>query len=214
MGKYLVACGAMGVIVSTAVAVPGQSWILPIHHRSGGGWVEYPGAGYGGSSAWQGSGKDGTRRVYWELSGAGVPSTTELYSIQYYVPVQGSGGWQPIESQFNGVNGETWPIDDDIPWVGAWGENHQYIKSEFVSADQGKWKAAGPGPHAPEDDTYGAGPNGTSMWLMNGSWLYAKWDFTFSVTHSWSALKLTQVTPEPTSLALLAAGALVLLRRR
>ena len=32
------------------------------------------------------------------------------------------------------------------------------------------------------------------MWLTRNSWLYAKWDFTWSIDHTWSALRLTQVT--------------------
>ncbi len=33
------------------------------------------------------------------------------------------------------------------------------------------------------------------MWLTAGSWMYAKWDFGFTINRSWSALRLTQVTP-------------------
>lgn len=41
--------------VSSWAAI-GETWVLPIHHRDGGGWVEHPGAGYAGTSAWEGSG--------------------------------------------------------------------------------------------------------------------------------------------------------------
>jgi hypothetical protein len=205
----------MVVLASADVlAAPGQSWILPIHHREGGGWTEYSGAGYGGTSAWQGADADPTRRIFWELGGAGVPSSIELYAIEFWVPTLGPGMWQPIESQFHGVNGEDWPIETDIPWVGSGGSNHQYIGSDFAAGDAGAWKGTGPGPHTPESEFYNAGSNGTYMWLTEGSWLYAKWDFPFRIDRSWSALRVTQVTPEPTTLALLALGMLIPLRRR
>lgn len=209
----LVALGSL-----PAVAYIGDTYILPIHHRDGGGWVEYPGAGYGGTSAWGASGPDGVRRVYWELSGA--PATTELYIIEAFAPTAGGTNWQPIESQFKGVNGETYPMEPLIPWAGAWGTNHQYIGSEGDLS--GTWKATGPGPHTPESADYNAGANGIYMWLTNGSWLYAKWDFGWPINRSWSALRLTQVTgeyiPEPSSLMALVAGlaglAGVAIRRR
>ncbi len=206
------------VLATTGVAfaVPGEQWILPIHHRDGGGWVEHPGSGYGGTSAWEGNTIDGVRRVYWELSGTGslgnpVDATTELYTIEWWRPLTGPAGWQPIESQFKGINGETWPMEPLIPWAGAYGTNHQYIGAE--NGTPGQWVATGPGPHTPEDATYTASPNGTYMWLTNGSWLYVKWDFGWPIEHTWSALRLTQITPEPASALLLLLGA-PLLRRR
>jgi hypothetical protein len=32
------------------------------------------------------------------------------------------------------------------------------------------------------------------MWLTRGAYLYAKWDFSWGIRHTWSALRLTQVT--------------------
>lgn len=221
MRKVLVFMAIVAWAATPVLGAVGETWILPIHHRDGGGWIEYPGAGYGGSSAWGASGMDGTRRVYWELSGIGslgnpVPSTTELYKIEFFVPLVGNGGWQPIESQIRGVDGEQWPNDTLIPWVGAWGTNHQYVGSEFPPGTRGSWKATGPGPHTPEGGDYSAGPNGIYMWLgghTSASWLYAKWDFGWSIDRTWSALRVTQV-PEPMSLLLLAFGGTALLRRK
>jgi hypothetical protein len=51
------------------------------------------------------------------------------------------------------------------------------------------------------------------MWLKKGSWLYAKWDYGWDIDHTWSAIRLTQVTPEPASALLLLLG-LPLLRRK
>jgi len=198
----LVAILALALAASSAMAA---SWILPIHHRDGGGWTELPGAGYGGSSAWQASGPDGVRRIYWSLEGSGVPTGTFLYSIEFYAPTQGAGNWQPIESQFNGSAGENWPIEPGIPWAGAYGTNHQWIGSEFTPDKAGTWVTTGPGPHTPESADYNAGPNGTWMWLKENSWLYAKWDFPWSIDRSWSALRIT-IIPEPGTFVALASG--------
>lgn len=126
-----------------------------------------------------------------------VPGTTELYAIEFWCPTAGSGQWQPIESQIKGVDGETYPIEPLIPWVGAFGTNHQWIGSEFQSGNGGTWKTAGPGPHNPDSADYNAGSNGLYMWLGghgSPSWLYAKWDFGWSITRSWSAIRVTQIT--------------------
>jgi len=204
---------AIAVLFAAGAAANAASWILAIHHRDGGGWTEYPGAGYGGTSAWEGSGMDGVRRVYWSLEGSGVPAGTNLYSIEFFRPTQGASDWQPIESQFNGGGGESYPMEPGIPWAGAWGTNHQYIGAE--GGTPGDWKATGPGPHTPEGPDYNAGANGIYMWLKETSWLYAKWDYPWSITHSWSAIRITLI-PEPSSLVALLAGlpALALLRRR
>ncbi len=35
------------------------------------------------------------------------------------------------------------------------------------------------------------------MWLQPDSYLYAKWNFSWAIRRSWSAIELTQVTPTP-----------------
>ncbi|MGQ9454827.1 MAG: PEP-CTERM sorting domain-containing protein [Armatimonadota bacterium] len=214
MKKVLVA--VLVLLVTVGSAATAQSWILPIHHRDGGGWIECPGAGYNGSSAWKASGADGIRRVYWSLEGSGVPTGTNLYIIEFWVPAgyPNDGGWQPIESQFNGGAGENWPMEPGIPWAGAYGTNHQWIGSEYGPNDSG-WKSTGPGPHTPDSPAYNAGAGGTYMWLKETSWLYAKWDFPWDINRCWAELRITLV-PEPSSFVALLAGvpALVLFRRR
>ena len=196
-----------------ATAAPAGSWILPIDHRDGGGWTEYAGAGYNGASAWGANTMDGVRRVYWSLVGSGVPVGTNLYSIEVFGTTAGGTNWQPVESQFKGVDGETYPMEPLIPWAGMWGTNHQYIGSD--GAHTGTWLATGPGPHTPESADFNAGANGTMMWLKETSWLYAKWDYGWAIDRSWSALRITLI-PEPSSFLALLAGlpAIVLLRRK
>lgn len=217
---------AVLVCVAPALAAPGDSWILPIDHTLGGGFTPSHGAGYAGGAAIDASGPDAVRRVYWQTNNvipvggapAAMPTTTELYTIQFYGPTipPASGGtdWQPIDSQFNGSAGETWPMEPGIPWNGMFGTNHQYIGSD--GALDAVWHATGPGPHTPESAAPDAGANGIYMWLQGGtSWLYAKWDYPWSIHRSWSAIELTQVTPEPTTLGVLALmSPLVLMRRR
>jgi hypothetical protein len=145
-----------------------------------------------------------------------VPGTTELYSIEFFDATAGGNGWQPIESQIRGVNGENFPNDALIPWAGSFGTNHQYIASEGTAGTAGQWKSTGPGPHTPANDTVAAPDNGIYMWLgghTSASWLYAKWDFGFNLDRAHSALRLTQITPEPASAMMLLLG-IPLLRRR
>jgi hypothetical protein len=120
-----------------------------------------------------------------------VPSTTELYKVEYFGTTEtGHNTWQPVESQFHGAAGETFPIEPSIPWAGQFGTNHQWIGAG--GSNDGQWHTMGPGPQT--DTTSPA--DGTMLWLTAGSWLYAKWDFAGTTTdRSWSALRLTQITP-------------------
>jgi hypothetical protein len=213
------------------LAAIGDQWILGIHQlQNPGFFTQYPGVGYAGpqssgsglytSDGYGGVGPDGSARVIWELSGNSVnngtpvPTSTELYTIEVYgVRDTGRNDWQPVESQFNGAGGETYPIEPNIPWIGQFGTNHQYIGSD--GADSGLWLTTGTGPQAPVSNEFNAGGNGSYMWLTSGSWLYAKYDFPWSINRSWSALRLTQVTqngefvaiPEPSSVAMTLLGA-------
>jgi hypothetical protein len=203
----------LAVAAASAVAAPGDQWILGIHHIDNiEAFTNYPGAGYAGphssgqeefvGDAYGRSGADGVARVYWELSGIApdsarhVPTTTELYSIEYYGTPAPGNDWQPVESQFKGVDGETFPIEPLIPWVGQFGQNHQYVGSD--GRDDGEWhvidNGGEGGPQAPDSADFNAFGDGNYMWLTAGSWLYAKWDFPFTFNRSWSALRLTQIT--------------------
>jgi hypothetical protein len=181
----------------------GESWILPIDHLEGAddpGWVRYPRAGYKKSDAWGRSGAHDGHKVWWRLAGHGSqgdepPSTPELYKIEFFQPTAGGGGWQPIETEFAGAEGdERFAYDPRIPWAGAGGMNHQYIGSEFLKAASGAWVGTGPGPHAPQSNAFDAGPDGHFMWLTRNAWLFAKWDFSFPVDRAWSVLRVTRVT--------------------
>jgi len=204
----LVAALLLGLLaVNSAKAAPGDQWILLINHVDGSGFIVWPGAGYFGTDAYEYNNNGnsvGLVRVYWEMNGLSegtgnlFPTTTELYTIEWYVPSTGepSDDWQPIESQFHGSNGETYPNDPSIPWGGEYGTDHQYIGAEIGNNAIETWAATGPGPHTPQSSAYDClGDSGTFMWLTSGSWLYAKWEFTFAVDHIWSALRLTQVSP-------------------
>ena len=118
----LLAVLALVMTTSLAKANPGDSWILPIGFLQGGGFVTIPGAGYSGSTAYEASGPDPARRVYWELSGAvgyntanPIPLGTTLYTISLWTPTSGATDWQPIESQIRGAGGEIFPNDPLIP---------------------------------------------------------------------------------------------------
>jgi hypothetical protein len=202
--RFLSACltifATLLIMGGTAKGYPGDQWILPIDHKEGSGFVSWGGAGYDGTSAIEAAYPDPVKRVFWALNGLSttnnspVPITTEQYTIEWFQPTYGETDWQPIESMFGGSAGENWPIDSRIPWVGAYNSNHQYIGAEGTAGAEGTWRPTGPGPHVPSSPNYNAGPDGMYMWLTRGSYLYAKWDFTWSTDHTWSALRLTQVT--------------------
>ena len=196
----------LAVAALSARANVGDQWILGIDHLDNPGAFTDEGAGTGfvgaqssGSPALAGhavfhasAGAEGVTRVYWDLDGVSVnngnpvPPEAELYTIEFWgIPDGGHNSWQPVESQFNGAAGETFPIEPGIPWAGQFGTNHQYISAD--GQDNNVFNPEGPGPRAPESAAFGAGGNGIYMWLKAGSWLYSKWDFPFPIDRSWSA---------------------------
>lgn len=215
------------VAAAPTMAAVGDQWVLGIHHLGeSGAFTQYSDVGYSGPlssgslDVYGRSGPHGSARIYWELSGNAitsgnaVPTTTELYTVEFYgVRDAGRNDWQPVESQFNGAGGETYPIEPNIPWAGHSDTNHQYMAAD--GRDDGEWHFLGPGPQSPESNVFNADANGSYMWLTSGSWLFAKWDFPWDINRSWSALRLTQVTengqfvtpvPEPGSIALALFG--------
>ena len=189
----------------TAKAFPGDQWILPITQRNNSGaWLAAPGAGYNGTTAYEAIGPDPTTRIYWALTGLSTvnnspfPITTELYTIEWFQPTSGGEDWQPIEGNLRGnpdIAGSDGLMDSIVPWAGEYGQNHQWIGAQGTDGTPGNWTTTGPGPHTPESADYNAlGDNGLYMWLKAGAYLYAKWDFSFTIDHTWSALRVTQVT--------------------
>ncbi|MBI4578209.1 MAG: hypothetical protein HY718_00810, partial [Planctomycetes bacterium] len=77
----------------------------------------------------------------------------------------------------------------------------------------GNWKGTGPGPQAPASADFNAPGNGIYVWLDKDASLYAKWNFPWDIHRAWSAVRVTQITPEPASALLLLLG-LPLLRRK
>jgi hypothetical protein len=145
----------------------------------------------------------------YQSSGGSYPADAQLFTVEAWGATAGAQDWQPIQAQYNGYAGDTFPIEPNIPWAGQFGTNGQWLGG---SGSPGNWQAHGPGPQAPESTDFNAGGNGTSMWMTGGSVLYAKWDFPFAINRSWSMIRVTQVTPEPASAMLLLLG-LPLLRR-
>jgi hypothetical protein len=225
MRRFASCLAILALTALPAVAAPGDQWILGIHQlNEGPTFTGNVGAGYSGPQSSGDPSYSGNSyshygfagdiaRVIWKLDGLSVntgrpvPTTTELYTIEYYQTLQPGGhdDFQPIESQFHGIEGEgnhgipPWQstpspaYDEHIPWVGAFMSNHQWI-APAAATDVGQWNTTGPGPHAPDSASFDASPFGTYMWLTRGSWLYVKWDFPFEIDRSWSAIRLTQVT--------------------
>jgi autotransporter-associated beta strand protein len=206
---------AVASILATSAGVananPGDQYILPIDHfLQGNGFVPEGNTGYNGSQAYSHAytGPGDTSRVYWKFNNADVPTDARLYMVEWWdATPSGQDGWQPIESQFNGDAGETYPIESQIPWAGEYGTNHQWIAGESTAFGGGTWRLAGAGPHSPDGYSYNADSDGNGsfyMWLKAGSQLYAKWDFPFAIAdgnpRTWAELRLTEVTPEPVTL--------------
>lgn len=209
---------AVLAMAGTGMAGVGDSWILPVDHLDGS-FNTIAGAGYNGTDAYEGLGFDGVRRVWWSMGNqAGMPTAQkELFSVEWYVPTSGTiNTYNPIESA--NVGESEGVMNAVIPWDGQFGTNHQWLSNNdgVANANRGSFLQAGPGPQAPESDDYYAGGNGLYMWLDGNASLYAKWNFgwyTSTTGTTYSVLRITQVTPEPTSLLLLLLGA-PLVRRR
>lgn len=197
MGKIVII--TMLSVASTAFGNIGDSWVLPaIVH--GGNLTVYPGEGGDGTPAYD---VTAPAQVYWMTAGTTMPTTTELYEIWYYQPAVGNHSWQVIESQIGGTSAEQYPIDPRIPWVGQDGVSHQY--GGAFGGTPGQWNLIEDGPHLPFPH---------QMWLIGGtSGLYSDWSgSSWPVSGTVGALKLVQVTPEPTTALFVLLG-LPLLRR-
>jgi len=210
MRRAIMALAVLAMLATPALGGMGDWWILPID-RLDGNFTTHVGAGYNGTDAKEGNGWDGVRRVWWdtqnasESSGAAMPATLEEFTIEAYGCTAGGQDWQPIQVQINGYHGPlNWPIDPEIPWAGQFGTNHEWIGSNGAANGQFNPTGAGPQVHPP----------GTAPYIKAGSVLYAKWDFGWPINRSWSAIRITQITPEPASALLLLLGAPVLLRRK
>jgi hypothetical protein len=152
--------------------------------------VQYEGNSYGYNKP--GNLGLGINRVWWELSGnaivggtasgPAVPTTTELYSVEFF-----GTHFHGIVGEGNDGNPPNPSIDAHIPWQGQFGTNHQWIGGD--GKDNGTWNAMNNngvgGPQAPNSPAFNAPGTGTYM------------DFSFPIDRSWSALRLTQVTPLP-----------------
>ena len=204
---FLTIFATLFIVAGTAKGYPGDQWILLIDHKDGSSFYGWGNAGYDGTTAYEAAGQDPVRRVYWAMNGQSVsntvyPITTEQYTIEWFQPTSGAADWQPIEGNLRGnpaIAGSDDLMDPIVPWAGAYGQNHQWIGAEGIAGTPGTWTTTGLGPHTPDSTDYNAGPNGIYMWLKRGAYLYAKWDFAFDpavnpLDHTWSALRLTQVT--------------------
>lgn len=196
---------AIVLLVALSSAAMAREWIGTLSLQ-GSGWTTVSGAGYGGSDAYTGTGMSGERRGVWSFNFSDMPTEAFKANIYVYSPVGAAHGWQPIEVTFNGAAGDAYPMEANNPWVGQYGTNHQYLGCDWNV--EGTWMKAGPGPQSPDMSDW--------VWVKQGSQLYTKWDFGWSITNTIDGVKLVEVVPEPASLVALLAGlpALAIFRRK
>ncbi len=201
MRKFIV-LGVLAIFALGGSAMAAEWIVTPELYGSG--WNTIAGAGYNGGDAYQASGWDGERRAVWKFDFADMPTTPTLMEIWVYGPTAGAHDWQPIQVILNGIVGDAYPIEPNIPWAGMFGTNGQWLGSDWNG--NGSWTICGPGPQSPQP---------FEVYVQKGSWLFAKWDFGWDINNTVSAVKLVGV-PEPSSLLVLAAAipGFALLRRR
>jgi hypothetical protein len=212
--KKTIIFAVLACVVPALAGVPGQQWILPIDRIDNqGSFTLFAGAGYSGQDVYSRGGTDGVARIWWNFNPADANTNVELYTVEAWGNAAGAGGtdWQPIQAVLNGYAGDTFPIEPGIPWAGQFSTNHQWLGGGVGTRDD--WNQHGPGPQAPRDTDFNAPGDGINLWMKKGSVLFAKWDFPFAINRGYSAIRITQVTPEPASLMLLLLGA-PLLRRK
>ena len=151
MRRLVLSFAIVAMAALPSMAAPGDQWILGIHHID---HVRPSVHDIYGCRIFRAAilrvirstsvilryceyGADGINRVWWELSGNAivggqpvgnpVPTTTELYKVELYGTPDGghNSDYQPIEVAFHGIVARVYPTDPDIPWVGAFGTNHQ-----------------------------------------------------------------------------------------
>jgi len=173
----------------------------------------------------------GARSAYWQFDDGGfapvdpcIGNTTELpagearlYKIESWRPPAHNTAYNVVEVDPNGRNNAQdgnnyyrWPY---IPWNGAFGQNHQWLKRN-TETGSGDWVAAGPGPQDPvevpdlnpQSPTFGlslagcVGNTGNVMWLRKGSDLYVNLNqgfYTCTTDIAVSALRVTELNALP-----------------
>ena len=212
----------------TASAQAQRAWIVYPSEFQGNGWHTVPSGDYDGRAFRWGSGWDGVRRVYWDVTAGNAvpvnhsdlfPVKPALYYVQQWIPTTTPNGiewgWLPIEANFTGswLHPDGWPYERSIPWAGAFGQNRQWIGMDLDSPS-GTWDDAGPGPQAPDTaDCHAPGGSGRHLWIKRNTALYTKFDFGFPPPpHAATAVMLTEAYPEPVTCVAATLGGPVDLR--
>src|SRR5690606_35902734 len=118
-----------------------------------------------------------------------------LYLVELWRAPDHNNAYNTIEVDPNGRNngdpGDLYYRNPYIPWNGAFGQNHQWLKTNTESSTINDWLMSGPGPQAPlalpETDpanpAFGyalaacaSGPSGQMMWFRKGSDLYINYN--------------------------------------
>jgi len=207
-------CALIVFCIAAAPAAAQRQWVV-YPSAYDGGFQEHPTGDFDGRAYIYGSGFDGVRRGYWDITAQNsipvapnsdvFPAKPALYAVEQWVPSSTPAGvtwvWLPIETLYHGRNSgqpEEGQRNVYIPWSGQYGTNHQWIGMD-LNDPAGTWEPAGPGPQAPDGpdcSAWGEGPQSLQMWMKRGSALYTKWNFGWDVgPHAITAVRLTEIFP-------------------
>jgi len=202
-----------------------RQWIVYCsnNHAPSGGWKTVPGGDYDGRDYLWFDQFDPVGAGFYDLTVQNTlpvapntdpfPVKPAMYAVEQWspavLPSPPPAGWDMLSAQTtytpsitDDVQGEAGTRNPFIPWLGAWGTNHQQVMVilPFPGSSPGQWMPGSTTPNTPSDDTCNSTSNEASavMWLMRGSTVYFFWGAeALPKVHPLTALRLTEVIWDP-----------------
>src|ERR1035441_6626658 len=136
---------------------------------------------------------------------AGLQSGWHQYDVYQWVPNVNSVQWHVVDIAADG----TMNNNPTMPWAGQFGTDHQYLQDP--QGNQGGWLKLGPGP---QSDTTNDG--GSGVWINpttghGAPYLPIHFLGFEGSPETFDAIRVVQIVPEPSTLALALLGGFALL---